>query len=47
MVKAVERNKGLVLVCPETYVGDWLHRLSRTLNDTCMKMLAKLMLKWI
>jgi short-subunit dehydrogenase len=29
VVKAVERNRGVVVVAPEAYVMDWTHRLSR------------------
>jgi NAD(P)-dependent dehydrogenase (short-subunit alcohol dehydrogenase family) len=43
-VKAVERNKGVVPVCPETYVGDYLHRISRKLNDYNLKQSVKLLL---
>lgn len=28
-VKAVEKNRGVVLVAPEAYLMDWTHRLSR------------------
>lgn len=29
VVRAVERNRGVVLVCPETYAGDIFHRFTR------------------
>jgi NAD(P)-dependent dehydrogenase (short-subunit alcohol dehydrogenase family) len=45
VVKAVERNKGVVPVCPETYAGDWLHRLSRKLNDAGLKRSVVMFLK--
>jgi len=45
VVKAVERNKGVVPVCPETYLGDWLHRLSRKLNDAGLKRSVELFQK--
>jgi NAD(P)-dependent dehydrogenase (short-subunit alcohol dehydrogenase family) len=45
VVKAVERNKGVVPVCPETYAGDWLHRLSRKLNDAGLKRSVELFQK--
>ncbi len=45
VVKAVEKNKGVVPVCPETYAGDWLHRLSRSLNDAGLKRSVKVFLK--
>jgi len=32
-VVAVEKNKGVVRVCPETYAADILHRLSRSAYD--------------
>ncbi len=47
VVKAVERNKGVVPVCPETYVGDWLHRVSRKLNDANLARSVKLFLKYL
>jgi len=46
-VKAVEQNKGVVPVCPETYVGDWAHRVSRKLNDFNLKRSVKIFLKWL
>ncbi len=42
-VKAVERNKGIVPVCPETYIGDFVHRISRKLNDFNLKQSVKLL----
>jgi short-subunit dehydrogenase len=35
-VKAVERNRGVVVVAPEAYVMDWTHRLSRRVFDLIM-----------
>jgi len=35
-VKAVERNRGVVLVTPEAYLMDWMHRLSRRVFDLGM-----------
>ena len=46
-VKAVEKNKGVVPVCPETYAGDWLHRLSRKVNDANLKRSVRMFLKWL
>ena len=37
VVKAVEKNRGVAPVCPETYLGDWAHRLSRRINDAGLK----------
>ena len=45
VVKAGEKNKGVVPVCPETYAGDWLHRLSRRLNDAGLERSVKLFLR--
>jgi len=45
VVKAVERNRGVVPVCPETYAGDWLHRASRRLNDANLARAVRLFLK--
>ncbi len=47
VVKAVERNRVVVPVCPETYLGDWLHRASRRLNDINLKRSVKLFLKYL
>jgi NAD(P)-dependent dehydrogenase (short-subunit alcohol dehydrogenase family) len=47
VVKAVERNRGVVPVCPETYLGDWLHRASRKLNDINLERSVKLFLKYL
>ncbi|RJP26275.1 MAG: SDR family NAD(P)-dependent oxidoreductase [Actinobacteria bacterium] len=47
VVKAVERNRGVVPVCPETYVGDWLHRASRKLNDINLARSVKMFLKYL
>ncbi len=35
-VKAVERDRGVVLVAPEAYLMDWMHRLSRRVFDLGM-----------
>jgi short-subunit dehydrogenase len=32
VVKAVKRNTAVLLVCPETYMGDLTHKISRTLS---------------
>ncbi|NPV59133.1 MAG: SDR family NAD(P)-dependent oxidoreductase [Actinobacteria bacterium] len=45
VVKAVESNRGVVRVCPETYLGDWLHRASRRINDALLARSVKLFLK--
>lgn len=45
VVEAVEGNKGVVRVCPETYLGDWLHRASRRINDALLARSVKLFLK--
>jgi len=45
VVKAVKKNKAVLLVCPETYIGDLTHRLSRTFSIYQTKMLARLVLK--
>jgi NAD(P)-dependent dehydrogenase (short-subunit alcohol dehydrogenase family) len=47
VVKAVERNRGVTPVCPETYAGDWLHRVSRKLNDINLARSVKMFLKWL
>jgi hypothetical protein len=31
-IKAVQKNKAVCRVCPETYVSDWIHRISRVLS---------------
>ncbi len=45
VVKAVEKNKGVVPVCPETYLGDWMHRASRKVNDTGLARSVRLFLR--
>jgi len=45
VVRAVEENRGVVPVCPETYAGDWLHRASRRLNDANLARSVRLFLK--
>jgi len=40
-VRAVEKNIGVVRVTPETCFLDWLHRLSRTVFGTMMKLGAR------
>ena len=45
VVKAVEKNKGVAPVGPETYLTDWTHRLSRKLVDLTMKQLLDFVLK--
>ena len=47
VVRAVERNRGVVPVCPETYAGDWLHRASRKLSDINLARSVKMFLKWL
>ena len=37
VIKGVERNRGVILVCPETYIQDILHRLSRRLFGLFIK----------
>ncbi len=36
VIAAVEKNRGVVRVCPETYAGDILHRLNRRLYGFLM-----------
>jgi NAD(P)-dependent dehydrogenase (short-subunit alcohol dehydrogenase family) len=45
VVKAVEKNRGVTPVCPETYAGDWLHRANRKLNDINLARSVRLFLK--
>lgn len=42
VVAAVERNRGVVRVCPETYAADVLHRLNRRAYDFLLTQTAKL-----
>jgi NAD(P)-dependent dehydrogenase (short-subunit alcohol dehydrogenase family) len=37
VIKGVERNRGVILVCPESYIQDILHRLSRRLFGLLIK----------
>ena len=41
VVKAVEKSKGVMPVCPETYAGDYLHRLSKKAYSFLMIKAAK------
>ncbi len=45
VVKAVERNRGVVQICPETYLGDWIHRASRRVSDAMLARSVRLFLK--
>ncbi|MGO9019590.1 MAG: SDR family NAD(P)-dependent oxidoreductase [Syntrophobacteraceae bacterium] len=45
IVKAVKRNTAVLLVCPETYMGDLTHKLSRTLSIYQAKQLVSFILK--
>lgn len=45
VVKAVKKNTAVLLVCPETYLGDLTHRLSRSLSIIQARQALKLMLK--
>jgi NAD(P)-dependent dehydrogenase (short-subunit alcohol dehydrogenase family) len=45
VVKAVKKNKAVLLVAPETYLGDITHKLSRTFSIYQAKQLANLMIK--
>jgi NAD(P)-dependent dehydrogenase (short-subunit alcohol dehydrogenase family) len=47
VVKAVEKNKGVVPVCPETYVQDWAHRISRKMVDINLKYLMKALSRFL
>jgi NAD(P)-dependent dehydrogenase (short-subunit alcohol dehydrogenase family) len=47
VIKAVEKNKGVVPVCPETYLLDWAHRVSRRLVDINLKHSLKAVVKWV
>lgn len=39
VIKGVERNRGVILVCPETYAQDILHRLSRGIFSSFIKLI--------
>jgi NAD(P)-dependent dehydrogenase (short-subunit alcohol dehydrogenase family) len=41
-VAAVEKNRGVVRVCPETYAADILHRINRRAYDFLLTQAAKL-----
>ncbi|MGO9144995.1 MAG: SDR family NAD(P)-dependent oxidoreductase [Desulfomonilia bacterium] len=47
VVKAVKKNTGVLLVCPETYMGDLTHKLSRTFSIYQAKQLAGMFSKHI
>lgn len=44
VVRAVERNRGVVPIGSVTYLGDWFHRISRRLNDAFLVLVAKIFL---
>lgn len=46
VVKAVEKNRGVVPVCPETYMMDWVHRESRELWNIIMNLAVRTYLRW-
>ncbi|MBN1288832.1 MAG: SDR family NAD(P)-dependent oxidoreductase [Actinobacteria bacterium] len=46
VVKAVEKNKGVVPVCPETYLMDFTHRTSRELWISIMQEGVRTYLNW-
>jgi NAD(P)-dependent dehydrogenase (short-subunit alcohol dehydrogenase family) len=45
VVRAVKRNTAVLLVCPETYMGDLTHKLSRTFSIYQAGQLVRLLLK--
>jgi NAD(P)-dependent dehydrogenase (short-subunit alcohol dehydrogenase family) len=45
VVKAVRTNRGVVLVAPETFLGDLVHRLSRALSIFQATQLLRVMLR--
>jgi short-subunit dehydrogenase len=45
VVKAVKKNTAVLLVCPETYMGDLTHKLSRTFSIYQAGQLVRLLLK--
>ncbi len=47
VVQAVKKNTGVLLVCPETYMGDLTHRLSRAFSIFQAKQLAGMLGKHV
>ena len=45
VVRGVEKNIGVIRVCPETYFGDWVHRLSRRLSGAFTRSGVKLFME--
>ena len=45
VVRGVEKNLGIIRVCPETFLMDWTHRLSRRLNDASTRSEVKILLE--
>ena len=45
VVRGVEKNIGVIRAAPETYIGDWMHRLSRRLSDAFTRSGVKFMLE--
>jgi short-subunit dehydrogenase len=44
-IKAVQKNQAVCRVCPETYLGDWTHSISRSLSIFQASQMVKLFLK--
>ena len=47
VVKAVEKNRGVVPVGFVAYLGDWAHRISRRFNDAVLEFASKMFTKWL
>jgi len=45
VVRGVEKNIGVIRAGPETYFGDWMHRLSRRLSDVFTRSGVKTLMK--
>jgi len=44
VLKGVKKNKAVIRICPETYMGDWTHSLSRTFSIYQARQLGKIFL---
>ena len=45
VVRGVEKNIGIIRACPETYLMDWTHRLSRRLYDASSRSGVKFLME--
>ncbi|MBN1289734.1 MAG: SDR family NAD(P)-dependent oxidoreductase [Actinobacteria bacterium] len=47
IVKAVEKNRNVAPICPETYAMDYIHRISRDFYNFLHRLSVKAVWKWV